>query len=207
MISAASLGSFLLTSLLIELTPGPNMTYLAMLSATSGRRAGYFATMGIALGLALLGLAAAIGLAALISASHLLYEVLRWGGILYLLWLAYDGAQADTGSDEGNLGVADDDHVFFRRGLITNLLNPKAGVFYIAVLPPFIDDRNSVITQTVVLTAVYVAVATAVHASVVTLAGAARPLLDDPARSLAVRKVMSAALIAVAIWFAISTAR
>jgi threonine/homoserine/homoserine lactone efflux protein len=90
-ISFETLASFALMSFVIELTPGPNMAYIAVLSAGQGRRAGYAATLGIALGLLVIGLAAAFGLAALISSSRLFYEVLRWGGVAYLLWLAWDG--------------------------------------------------------------------------------------------------------------------
>src|ERR1700730_756944 len=89
-------GAFALTCLVIELTPGPNMAYLAVLSAGNGRRAGFAATLGIALGLLIVGVGAALGLAALISSSRLLYEALRWGGIAYLLWLAWDGWREAT---------------------------------------------------------------------------------------------------------------
>jgi threonine/homoserine/homoserine lactone efflux protein len=132
----STLASFLLTSFLIEMTPGPNMTYLALVSASDGRRKGFAAVAGVAIGLAIVGAIAAIGVAELIQASTLLYEVLRWAGILFLLYLAWDGWKTRSiGSD--NSGVAKGR--YFLRGLVTNLLNPKAGVFYVAVLPTFID--------------------------------------------------------------------
>ncbi len=71
------------------------MAYLAVLSASVGRRAGFAATLGVALGLLIVGLAAALGLAAVISNSRWLYEMLRWGGALYLLWLAWEGWRGD----------------------------------------------------------------------------------------------------------------
>jgi threonine/homoserine/homoserine lactone efflux protein len=80
-----TLSIFALTCLVIELTPGPNMAYLVVLSAGHGRRAGFAATLGIALGLLIVGIGAALGLAALISSSRLLYEALRRGGVAYLL--------------------------------------------------------------------------------------------------------------------------
>lgn len=72
--------SFMMTCLVIESTPGPNMAYLAVLSASNGRRAGFAATLGGALGLMLIGLAAALGVATLIANSPLMYQLLRWGG-------------------------------------------------------------------------------------------------------------------------------
>ncbi len=91
------------------------------------------------------------------------------------------------------------------RGLIANLLNPKAAVFYIAVLPTFVDAESSVLGQTVILSVVYVLIATALHTAIVSLAGAARPFLEDPDRIRIVRRTLSVALAMIAIWFAFST--
>ena len=90
---------------------------------------------GIALGLLGAGLAAALGLAALIDAFPPVYNVLRWAGVLYLLWLAWEGWRGSEGSpvEAGRIGWAQ--AVYFRRGLITNLLNPKAFLFYLASCP------------------------------------------------------------------------
>lgn len=79
---------FAFASLLIELTPGPNMTSLAVLAAREGRASGYAAVIGVALGLVVLGAVAALRLAALIAAFPAFYSILRWGGVIYLLYLA-----------------------------------------------------------------------------------------------------------------------
>lgn len=195
--------SFTLASFLIELTPGPNMTYLALVAASNGRRAGFATVAGVALGLGIVGLVAAFGVAEIIQASTLLYEGLRWAGVLFLLYLAWEGWT--TGTD---VAAASQDHGrYFRRGLTTNLLNPKAAVFYVAVLPTFIDAAKPLLSQTLTLTAAYVAVATAVHAAIVVLAGALEPFLNDPRRERFARRVLSALLAAVALWFGWSTAR
>ncbi|AWC20811.1 Homoserine/homoserine lactone efflux protein [Aminobacter sp. MSH1] len=201
---AATLASFALTSLIIELTPGPNMTYLALVSAGEGRRAGFATVAGIALGLAVLGIVAALGVTELIQASNLLYEGLRWAGVLFLLFLAYEGwrGQAEVVATD-----KDADRRYFMRGLVTNLLNPKAAVFYVAVLPTFIVAERPVLSQTITLTAIYVAVATVIHALIVTLAGTLEPFLNDSRRERIARRTLSALLAAVAIWFAFSTAR
>src|SRR5262249_11904043 len=131
----------MLTCFVIELTPGPNMAYLAVLSASTGRRAGFAATAGGAAGPLIMGLGAAVGLAALIASSRPLYEALRWAGVFYLFWLAWEGWRGeDTSPVEAN--VTPDDSRFFLRGLVTNLLNPKAGIFYVAVLPTFLDETR-----------------------------------------------------------------
>ncbi|MCX7305807.1 MAG: LysE family translocator [Hyphomicrobiales bacterium] len=202
--AASTLLSFALTSLLIELTPGPNMTYLALVAARDGRRSGFATVAGVALGLATVGAIAAFGVAELIQSSRFLYDGLRWAGVLFLLYLAWEGW---TMSAEAAAGEAQSDFRYFLRGLITNLLNPKAAVFYIAVLPTFIDATRPILPQTVSLTAIYVLVATLVHGTIVVLAGALRPILNNPRREKAARRVLSALLACVAIWFAWSTAR
>lgn len=204
-LSLETLLAFALTATILELTPGPNMTWLAIVAVTEGRKAGLAAVAGVALGLAAVGLAAALGLAALIAATPLAYQVLRWAGVLYLFWLAWDGWRGAPGAADGpdadglHLGVQ------FRRGLITNLLNPKAAVFYVAVLPGFLDPGAQVLAETLTLTLIYVAVATAIHAGIVTAAGTARIWLEDPAREQTVRRVLSVALALVALWFAWKT--
>lgn len=196
-----SVVSFLLTSLLIEITPGPNMTYLALVSASEGRRAGFATVAGITLGLSTVGLIAALGVAELIQASPFLYQLLRWGGVLFLFYLAWDGwRSASTLEDASSHGK------YFVRGLVTNLLNPKAGIFYIAVLPGFMDADRPTITQALALTAVYVGVATLVHLVIVVLAGTLEPVLNDPRREQTARRVLSGLLALVAIWFAWTTA-
>lgn len=208
-ITIETFGTFALTCLVIELTPGPNMAYLAILSATRGQRSGLAATFGIALGLLVVGLAAALGLAAAISNSLFLYEALRWAGVAYLLWLAWEGWRdsTETSPSRSAEGDEDDDRGYAVRGFVTNILNPKAAVFYIAVLPTFVDAARPVLSQTLVLSIIYVAIATAIHTVIVGLAGAARPLLEDPDRSRTVRRALSFVLALIAVWFAVGTAR
>lgn len=198
--------AFALTCLVIELTPGPNMAYLAVLSASVGRRAGLAATAGVALGLLIVGLGAALGLAAAISNSRWLYELLRWGGVLYLLWLAWEGWRGESETSPGKSEAADESR-FFMRGLVTNLLNPKAGIFYIAILPTFVDDTRPLLGQTVTLSSIYVAVATLVHVTIVLLADAARPWLEDGRRHMVVRRVLSLLLVGIALWLLATTRR
>ncbi|WP_376874557.1 LysE family translocator [Albirhodobacter sp. R86504] len=197
--------AFAMTSALIELTPGPNMAYLALLAATEGRKAGVAAVAGVALGLAIVGALAAFGVAALISSSEWVYQSLRWGGVAYLLWLAWDGWRGAAEQVE-HAPLGSTLWRYFQRGLITNLLNPKAAVFYVAVLPSFLAD-TAALPQTMTLCAIYVAVATAIHLAIVLLASTAQRFFDNPVRERILRRVLSIGLGVVAIWFAFKTAR
>jgi threonine/homoserine/homoserine lactone efflux protein len=194
----ASLLAFILTSFAIEMTPGPNMTYIAVLSATRGRRAGFSAVAGIALGLLIMGAVAALGAAKLITEAPFAYHILRYGGAAYLVWVAWGQWQ----------GLADEEELqslSFRDGLVTNLLNPKAAVFYIVVLPQFVTDMGHAFTQIAVLTLVYVAVATAIHVAIVLAGSQAKRLLDNPRHAQVMRRAAALSMLGVAVWFLWST--
>ena len=130
-----------------------------------------------------MGVGAALGLAALVSSSSLLYEALRWAGFAYLMWLAWEGWQGAMETSPARPQIDEADSAFFKRGLITNLLNPKAAVFYIAVLPRFVEAGIPVLGQTLFLSVFYVSIATAIHGAIVLVAGSARPFLEDPDRT------------------------
>jgi threonine/homoserine/homoserine lactone efflux protein len=205
-IAFSTLLAFALTCAIIEITPGPNMAWLAALSLSRGWRTGLAAVAGVALGLSAYGVAAALGVAAVIENSRFLYEALRWGGVVYLLWLAWDAwSTADEITPEHAPGEIHERFSAFRRGLITNLLNPKAAVFYIAVLPGFLNlDAGRIPTQTLTLSAIYVTIATLIHAAIVLSASRLRTVIVNPRP---VRRALALALAAIAIWFAFSTMR
>lgn len=137
-IDPASYVVFVLAVLVICITPGPDMIYILTYGISQGTRAGLLSAVGMAVGMACHTLAVALGVAALIGSSHLAYEVLRYAGAAYLLYMAW---QALRESSAASLG---DDHqtvpllTVFRNATITNLLNPKIVLFYLAFLPQFV---------------------------------------------------------------------
>jgi len=201
--------AFALTALIIEITPGPNMTYLAALSLSNGARTGFAAVAGIALGLLTYGVIAAFGLAAVIDNSPLLYGLLRWGGVIYLLWLAWESWTEEEGASPVTVnGGNERPWLAFRRGLITNLLNPKAAVFYIAVLPEFIQaDGRPLFAQTLLLSVVYVGIATLVHSGIVAMAGALQTTVAGAGHRRTIRRALAMVLLGIAIWFAVTSGR
>lgn len=196
---------FLLTAILIELTPGPNMAWIALTGASVGKRAALAATAGIALGLAVVGMAAAFGLAELAQASPYLFALLRYAGAAYLLWLAWKAWQGkgDVSPEHAHNGNVR----WFRHGLFLNLLNPKAALFFVAVLPNYVDSTEPVMPQTLLLSATYVAVATFVHLMLALLAGQAHGWCERGRNAIILRKRCALLIAAVAFWFLASTAR
>lgn len=200
------IASFALASILIELTPGPNMTYLAIVSASKGRGFGFATVIGVTLGLSMIGIAAALGVTAIIQSSIVLYELLRWAGIAFLLYLAWEGWRGEGRKEDTENRKAPLKWTYFQRGLLTNLLNPKAAAFYVTVLPGFLSS-NASLNQTLLLTFIYVSAATIIHLFIVVLAGSLAPFLTDPRREEIVRRILSVLLAVVALWFAYGTAR
>jgi threonine/homoserine/homoserine lactone efflux protein len=181
------------------------MAWLALTSAREGKRSGFAAVAGIALGLTILATASAIGLAELATRSPEIFSLLRYAGVAYLLWLAWktwvgeDEAVSD-GISKKALGA------WFRHGLLLNLLNPKAAVFFITVLPAYISQSAPVAPQTALLSASYVAIATFVHLVIVALAAQAHGWISTGSRARIVRRVFAVLLALIAIWFLKSSA-
>ena len=194
---------FLAASLLIELTPGPNITWLALLGASRGRLTALAAVAGVALGLSVAGTAAVFGVSTLIGTTPWLFQGLRWAGSLYLLYLAWDSwrdstASQDTKFEEPLLR-------YFSQGLLSNMLNPKAYLVFAAVLPQFVDPVQPLLAQLITLTALYVGVATAVHAAIALLAGSFTRFFADPVWSRRLGRIFAVLLAAVAVWLFFAT--
>jgi threonine/homoserine/homoserine lactone efflux protein len=180
------------------------MAWLALTSASQGKRSGFAAVAGIALGLAILAAASAIGLAELAVRVPLAFHLLRYAGVAYLLWLAWKawiGEKELSPDAVGRVALG----AWFRHGLLLNLLNPKAAVFFIVVLPAYVSQGTPVAGQTALLSATYVAIATAVHLVIVALAAQAHGWLSTESRARNVRRVFAVMLAAIAVWFLIST--
>lgn len=193
---------FLLAVLAMELTPGPNMAYLALVAARSGRRAGAVAVAGVTLGLTAYLVASVAGLAEAAQRWPWAYQVLRWAGVGYLFWLAFDAwreappkAQPDAIQPLGRI---------FVRGMVANLLNPKAALLYVTLLPAFIAPDGDPVTQSLILGAVHIGVSLVIHGSIVVFAGSARELLARQGPWTG--RIMALALASVAVWLVFATA-
>ena len=194
--------SFLLICLVVELTPGPNMAYLVMISSVYGRKAGLSLVAGVTTGLFIVGLFAALSASALILKDPAFYYSLRWAGVFYLLWLAWDSWRIPLLPTNIRKHF---DQRFFWRGFITNILNPKAWMFYIAVFPTFINDTSPFLMQALIMTIVYVIVATTVHSTLALLSESGGRYLQGKKTMKVMRYVFTGLLLALALWFAWST--
>ena len=195
--TAATLLAFAALSLGLALTPGPNMLYLVSRSLAQGTGAGMVSLAGCQTGSLVIMLCAAAGITAALFAVPYAWDALRLGGAAYLAWLAWQcvrpGGQPLFAPRpmprEGALRL-------FSVGFATAALNPKVALFYMAVLPPFIDPaRGDLFVQGAILGAVQIAVCAASDALIVWgAAGTARFLGARPGWMAAQRWVLGAAL-------------
>ncbi|WP_346427341.1 LysE family translocator [Caulobacter sp. 17J65-9] len=199
---------FFVAMAVVELTPGPNMGYLASLSAACGRKAGLTAVAGVTLGLAAYMIAAAFGLTGVLLAYPLLYQALRWAGVIYLLWLAFEAWSAEReAAPRGPQGAACYGE-WFRHGLFANLLNVKAAAFYVVLLPSFISPARPALPQALTLGAMHLSISVVVHSAIVLLAARAGTGLGaagDHPKARRVRRAFAVAIAVVALWLAWDT--
>ncbi|SDY31132.1 Threonine/homoserine/homoserine lactone efflux protein [Lysobacter sp. yr284] len=152
-------------------TPGPDMLFVASQSLGGGAAAGLRATAGVCAGYLLHSLLAALGLAALVAASPLLFQALRWIGVAYLAWLAFKLLRAALRPGALELRPAGARADALRRGFLTAALNPKGMMIYLAILPQFMRADAPAAPQAIALSAVFVAGCGLVYAALSLLLG------------------------------------
>jgi threonine/homoserine/homoserine lactone efflux protein len=140
MFGTEHLGLFILTGLLLNITPGQDTLYIVGRSVSQGRRAGVLSVLGISSGSVIHTLAAAFGLSAILSTSAQAFVIVKLAGAAYLTYLGVRmmleraPAAADAAAFEHESGWA-----IYRAGLLTNVLNPKVALFFMALLPQFVS--------------------------------------------------------------------
>ena len=206
----SSLVAFALIALGMVLTPGPNMIYIISRSITQGRVAGLISLGGVVLGFLVYMLCAAFGITALVMAVPFAYDALRFGGALYLLYLAWQAVKPGGRSPFHVKALPKDSpRKLFAMGFLTNLLNPKIAVMYLSLLPQFLaPDHGSVLMQSIILGSTQIAISVTVNTMIVLLAGTIAVFLAGrPAWLVAQRWLMGTVLAGLAIRMATEARR
>ena len=175
-----SLISFIFTITLLVLTPGLDMALVLRTATVDGANRAFRAALGILTGCCVWGLAAALGLSAMLAASHIAFEILKWGGALYLAWV---GSQLllhprahFVAESQPRTFIADP----FAKGAMQNLLNPKIGVFYISFLPQFIPHGVEAGPYILMLAALHVAICLVWFVALILMTHSLAPFMRNP---------------------------
>jgi len=167
---AATLALFLIATLALNLSPGPDVFFVLANSFGHGPKGGLVATIGVSAGIVVHTLLAAFGVASLLAAYPWTYEAVRLVGAAYLIWLGVSALRA-SGEVSKPPAVLSTRQIL-RRGFLTNLLNPKVALFFVAFLPQFVDPaRGAVAAQMMVLGALFICSGTLVNTGYALLGG------------------------------------
>jgi threonine/homoserine/homoserine lactone efflux protein len=177
---------FLLTALVVVVAPGTGVVYTLAIALGQGRRAALWAALGCTFGIVPHLLAATLGLAAILHTSALLFNLVKWAGVAYLLYLAWQSLRSGgTLAIEGEK-TAEAGPLIARRGALINILNPKLSIFFLALLPPFLSGNPASATaEMALLGAVFMVMTFAVFALYGLFAAAARNRILGNARIMA----------------------
>ena len=169
--------SFVLVVGLLTLTPGLDTALILRTAALGAPRRAWGVVLGIQSGTLIWGVLTSAGITALLTASRLAYDILRWAGACYLIWLGLSMLWSARRRAEPEPAA---EAPGWRRGLLTNLLNPKMGAFYVALLPQFIPPGVNPFAFGVLLAGVHIVLGTAWSAVLVALAHQLRAVLRRP---------------------------
>jgi threonine/homoserine/homoserine lactone efflux protein len=209
--SADNVALFAVASVLLVLTPGPNLLYLVSRTMCQGRSAGLVSLAGTTAGFAFHVLAAALGVSVVLVAVPVAYDAIRLAGAAYLVWLAWDAVRpgASGGLFQPRALAPEPTRKLLRNGLVTSILNPKVALFYLALFPQFVEPaRGSVFAQSLLLGAIQIAISVAGDALfVLTAARVASWLSRRPAWMAAQRWVLGAVFVGIAAKLALDDRR
>lgn len=194
--------AFLLITLILMLTPGPIVTLVISTGATRGTRAGLMTVAGSSVGNALLIAAIAAGLNVVIEYTAEIFEILRWVGAAYLVWL---GIQAWRHAGAASAAVVAPNHgVYFRRGFFVAISNPKTIAFFTAFLPQFVDPALPASHQLVVMCAVSVLMAAVTDSGWAVMAAAGRNFFLRKTSGKWLGRLSGLALIGGGVWLSLA---
>jgi threonine/homoserine/homoserine lactone efflux protein len=190
---------FLGAALILLIVPGPNMAYVLASGAAQGWRGGLAAALGIGAVDLLFTLATALGAAAVITTYPAAFTMLRWSGAAYLLWLAWTSVRTARAPAAERPAAGDIGKVFLR-GVLANIANPKAILFYLVFIPQFVDPaRGAVLAQFVCFGAGLALVGTLFHAALGAIAAAGRAVvLSGPNGNRGLHWLQAAIFVAIA---------
>ncbi|HYL70367.1 MAG TPA: LysE family translocator [Candidatus Dormibacteraeota bacterium] len=200
--------AFAIASVVLAVTPGPAVFYIVTRSLSQGRRAGLASVAGVALGNLGNALGASLGLAALFAISALAFWVVKYAGAAYLIYLGIRAWRSPARLEASQPRAAAQPGRVFRDGLVVALLNPKTALFFSAFLPQFIDPQAPALTQSLLLSVLFILIASSTDTLYALTAGAVAPLLARRGRALPLARYLTAgAFIGLGVLTAVSGSR
>lgn len=211
MTPTAALLSFALLTLLLTITPGLDTALVLRYAGRRGRGAAFSAALGVSAGIFVWGMTASLGLSALLAASATAYTVLKWAGAAYMMYLGVrmlvSAVRGDPAAhDVGAVPVLVSPVQAFRSGFTVNVLNPKVGAFYVALIPQFLVPGVAPAVMGLLLSLVHIAVNLAWFGVLIALIGVLAGWLQRPAVQRGIDAVVGTVLVGFGANLALSKA-
>ena len=176
---------FLVTAFIVVIAPGTGVIYTLAIALGQGHRSAIYAALGCTAGIVPHLLAASFGLAAILHTSAMLFQIVKFAGVAYLLFLAWQSLRADGALSIKPNREGERPFVIMRRGMLINILNPKLSIFFLALLPPFLSGNAATATVEMLgLGAVFMVMTFAVFVLYGLFAAAARDSLLASERAM-----------------------
>ena len=157
--SIAHWSTFLTAAILLNLSPGPDMAFILAQTARHGRRSGFAAMLGIWTGTCLHSLLAALGLSAILATSATAFLLVKWVGVIYLVWLGIQALRSEGYIQASQTQELAGDTTVYRQGILVSSLNPKVAIFFLAFLPQFVVEGAGPVSAQLFLHGILIIVA------------------------------------------------
>lgn len=201
-----SLAIYISAAFVLAITPGPGIFYVLTRSLKGGRVEGYVSSLGTAIGGLFHVLIAALGLSTILATSAVAFSIVKYAGAAYLIYLGlhtiFSGNQIN---DEVQIASSGNHPAAFRQGILTEILNPKTALFFLAFIPQFVNPAGVVFTQFIILGSISVFMNTTADIVVATLAGSiGQQLKQRPTLRRFQQSFTGAGLIALGVYVALA---
>ncbi|MBD5778047.1 LysE family translocator [Pelagicoccus sp. NFK12] len=184
MLSTELILTFLATSALLAITPGPDNLFVMTQAALHGRKSGFVVTLGLCTGLIVHSVAVALGVSAIFQSSVAAFNLLKYLGVAYLVYLAWKAFRASSDAVGEEQKVQASYANLYRRGIIMNVTNPKVSIFFLAFLPQFTDpSAGNVTSQILALGGLFIVATLVIFGSIATLSGLLNDLFKKSSRA------------------------
>ena len=199
---------FITVAAVVIAIPGPDTAVVTKNVLVHGRRVAFGTSLGVSAGLSIWTLAAAVGVASVVRASAVAFTVLKLAGALYLVWLGLQALRAARSTQSGAVALTVKRPAMsalggFRQGLLSDLANPKIGIFFTSLLPQFVDPGRPVLLPFLALGAVFVSMTVLWLCAYCLIAARAAKTLQRPRVKAAMDRVTGVVLIALGLRLAV----
>jgi threonine/homoserine/homoserine lactone efflux protein len=163
---------FCFTAVVLILTPGPNFIYILTRGTTQGHRAALFAVVGLGCGVMIHTMLASIGISALIRSSYLLFQIIKYGGSLYLIYLGLQALRHHDPLAPSAYPVSTESQRILWQSIVASMTNPKTTLFFLSFLPQFVNSATSNVTvQLLLLGSIYMVLTILIYGLIAYFAG------------------------------------